>query len=97
MGFVGLGIFMALLFTAWWNASAILSQTQDRPELKWAHDLAQTLQYCLIPYFVSGAALNMAYFDLAYVIFALLAALRTQVGAPGHERLALPTVAISTR
>ena len=33
----------------------------------------------LIPYVVSGAALNMAYFDLSYAIFALLAALRMQV------------------
>jgi len=31
----------------------------------------------LVPFIVSGAALNMAYFDLAFAIFALAAVLKT--------------------
>jgi probable O-glycosylation ligase (exosortase A-associated) len=83
MGFVGLGIYLALLVTAWRNAKVVLIQTKDNPELKWAHDLARTFQYCMIPYMVSGAALNMAYFDLAYIILACLTVLRLKTKA--HE------------
>jgi len=76
MGFVGLAIYIALLVSAWRNSAIAIRQARDRPELKWAGDLARTLQYSMIPYVVSGAALNMAYFDLAYVVFALLIVLR---------------------
>lgn len=75
MGFVGLGLYLALLFVAWRNASKAIVRTRDRPELKWMTDLARMLQYSLIPYLVSGAALNMAYFDLSYAIIGLLAVL----------------------
>jgi len=77
MGFVGFGIYLLLLFTAWRNTSIAIKQTRDSPELKWAHDLARTFQYSLVPFIVSGAALNMAYFDLAFAIFALAAVLKT--------------------
>ena len=92
MGFIGLAIFLALLATAWRNASVTLKRTRDRPELRWANHLARTFQYCLIPYVVSGAALNMAYFDLAYVIFALLAVLReeTAQNAEAESRVRIP-------
>jgi hypothetical protein len=85
MGFVGLAIFLAILIVAWRNASAVLSITRERPELSWANHLARSLQYAVIPYIVSGAALNMAYFDLSYTIFALLAGLRLHVEARAAE------------
>jgi probable O-glycosylation ligase (exosortase A-associated) len=79
MGFIGLGLFVGILVVAWRNASVVQVRTRARPELKWANDLARALQYSLIPYVVSGASVNMAYFDLSYAIFALLAALRLHV------------------
>lgn len=79
MGFVGLGLFVGILIVAWRNASIVLSYARERPELKWTGLLARALQYSLIPYVVSGAALNMAYFDLSYAIFSLLGVLRTLV------------------
>jgi hypothetical protein len=78
MGFFGLAIFVALLVAGWRNSSITIKQAADRPGLRWAGELARTLQYCLVPYVVSGAALNMAYFDLAYIVLALLAVLRRQ-------------------
>jgi probable O-glycosylation ligase (exosortase A-associated) len=86
LGFVGLGIYLALLLTAWRNSTVVLKQTRGNNDLRWANDLARTFQYCLIPYVVSGAALNMAYFDMAYVIFALLAVLRERT-APAPARI----------
>lgn len=79
LGFVGLAIFCAFFVVAWRNTSVAMRLSRDDPDQKWNHDLAMTLQYCLLPYIVSGAALNMAYFDLLYVIFALTVVVRTQV------------------
>lgn len=95
MGFVGLTLFLAILVTAWRNAAVVLARTRDQPEFRWANHLARTLQYCLIPYFVSGAALNLAYFDLAYVIFALLAVLREETASTSTRLVfrAAPTLA----
>ena len=76
LGFVGFALFASLLVTAWRNSSAVIQAARDNSELAWAGRLARTLQYVLVPYLVSGAALSMAYFDLSYAIFALLAVLR---------------------
>ena len=76
LGFVGLGIFLAILISSWRNASATIRAARDRPEWHWARDLAKSLQFTLFAYVVSGAALNMAYFDFMYMVFAVLVALR---------------------
>jgi probable O-glycosylation ligase (exosortase A-associated) len=93
MGFVGLAIYLLLLVTAWRNTSRAIKQTRDVPAMKWAHDLARTFQYCLVPFIVCGAALNMAYFDLAFAIFALAAVLKTITKVPAV--LPMPTIASS--
>lgn len=76
LGFAGLSIFLLLLFSSWRNASVVVRATRDREEWHWARDLALSLQYSLMAYVVSGAALSMAYFDYMYMIFALLVVLR---------------------
>ncbi len=88
MGFAGLAVFLALLIAGWRNASITIRRAADRPGLQWAGDLARTLQYCLVPYIVSGAALNMAYFDLSYIVLALLVVLRrqTETVVPATQR-----------
>ena len=78
-GFIGLFIFLLLGQRAWANSSMIIKQCKNRDHLQWAVQLAQYLQYSLVAFFVAGAALSMAYFELIYVIFALLARLRILV------------------
>jgi probable O-glycosylation ligase (exosortase A-associated) len=82
LGFVGLALYLMLLAVAWRNASLAVAQARSHAEFRWAHDLGRTFQYCLIPFFVSGAALNMAYFDLAFAIFGLAAVLRSLTKVP---------------
>ncbi|MFT3960017.1 putative O-glycosylation ligase, exosortase A system-associated [Propionivibrio sp.] len=82
LGFVGLGLFLAILFTSWRNASNVIRAVRDRPDWHWARDLARTLQYSIFAYVVAGAALNMAYFDFMYMVFAILIALRGLVDCP---------------
>jgi len=82
LGFVGLGLYLLLLAVAWRNASLAIKNALANPEVRWAHDLARTFQYCMLPFIVSGAALSMAYFDLAFVLFALSAVLREETRVP---------------
>lgn len=79
LGLVGTMLYLALALTAWNNSGFIVKKARTKPELAWAADLALALQYSLVAYFVAGAALSMAYFELIFIIFALLASLREVV------------------
>jgi len=62
-GFIGLGLYLAICFAAWRNLKRVLSLTQDREEVRWAKDLAASLQVAMVGFLVGGAALAMAYYD----------------------------------
>jgi probable O-glycosylation ligase (exosortase A-associated) len=110
-GFVGLGLFVLLMFASWRTGSRILSLTKKTPELRWAYDLAAMCQVCLLGYWTGGAFLSLSYFDGYYVIISLLVLTRVVVerelkaaaGSPGaarpadgiHARTALSTRALS--
>jgi probable O-glycosylation ligase (exosortase A-associated) len=86
LGFGGLLIFVLILVTSWRNASAVMRLAKERLEFKWASDLALSLQYSLLAYIVSGAALSLAYFDYSFMVFALLVALRGIVTKPRPQQ-----------
>lgn len=97
LGFVGLAIFLLILFTSWRNAAKIIRAVRDKPEWHWARDLARSLQYSIFAYAVAGGALNMAYFDYMYMVFAILIALRQLVSCPtgnGPAKAGLPAQGI---
>jgi len=71
-GFVGLGLFLALIFFAWRTGTRIIKTVRDQPELKWAENLAAMAQVSLIAYAVGGSFLSLAYYDLYYNVVALL-------------------------
>ena len=85
-GFVGLGLFLAIMATGFNNLRVIRRLTIHRPEWAWAADLAYALRLTLVGYAVSGAALSMAYFELYYVFTTLISLLRkhveTELNAP---------------
>jgi len=70
-GFVGLALFLALLFASWRNCSRARKLTRGNEEMKWAFDLASMLQVALVAYMTAGAFLPMSYFDLSYQLMAL--------------------------
>jgi probable O-glycosylation ligase (exosortase A-associated) len=72
VGFVGLGIFLVILFRAWRSCSKLIKQTAGIPELEWINNLSRAFQVSLLAYAVSGAALNMAYFEMYYVLIVLI-------------------------
>lgn len=88
LGFGGLLIFGALAITTLGNARAIIRQTADKPHLQWAGELARAIEYALVAYYISGAALSMGYFELIYVFMAMLANLRQVVEADSEKKVA---------
>lgn len=75
-GFIGLALFLTVFGLSWRNGGWIVRNTQGRPDLEWARDLAAMCQVSLIGYLVGGAFLSLAYFDLPYYIVAMLIVLR---------------------
>ena len=73
-GFVGLFLFLMILLSAGFNSGWVRRQTRGRLDLRWAYDLASMLQVCLVGYVGAGLFLNKAFFDLIYVIIAIMVA-----------------------
>ena len=75
-GYVGLLLFLLLGFLAWRAGSAIIKNCRDKPDLRWAQDLAAMIQVSMVGYAVGGAFLGLAYFDVPYLLMALLVMLK---------------------
>ncbi len=88
LGFVGLFLFLSVIGVSLWNCRWIVRATRGRPELAWARDLARLSQVSLVIYLVTGAALSMGYFELVYVLVALLSRCRRVVAQAVSTRLA---------
>ncbi len=71
-GFVGLFLFLLLLFLAWTKAGKVRRRTREKVRLKWSFDLSSMLQVSLVGYVAAGLFLDVAYFDLLYVILGLI-------------------------
>jgi probable O-glycosylation ligase (exosortase A-associated) len=71
-GFIGLAFFLVILVLAFWNCQKIRKAASHHPDLAWARDLATMIQLSLLAYCIGGAALSMAYDDVAVIWFLLL-------------------------
>jgi putative inorganic carbon (hco3(-)) transporter len=73
-GFAGLLIFLMFWWSTWRSAAWVARNAGAYEETRWASDLAKMLQVSLFGYFVGGAFLSLAYFDLPYDIMVVVAA-----------------------
>lgn len=71
-GFVGLAIFLSLGIATLAKAESLRKQTVAIPELLWMHVLATMVQLSILGYAVCGLFLGLAYFDLYYMLVALV-------------------------
>jgi putative inorganic carbon (HCO3(-)) transporter len=78
-GFMGLGLYLAILAVSFRKISRLARQVKGQPELKWASELASMVWLSLLVFCLSGAALSMAYYDLFIVLLGLLLALQGQL------------------
>ena len=94
-GYVGLALYLLLMYLGWRQAVWVIRQTRDRIDLLWAQDFARTMQVAMVGFAVGGAALSMAYYDGYLVLIVMTVILRNivakEVGAeaaPGARRFA---------
>ena len=66
-GFLGLGIYLTILLLAFLNCRKIRMATRNKPDLAWARDLAKMIELSLVAFCVGGAALSLAYYDMALI------------------------------
>jgi probable O-glycosylation ligase (exosortase A-associated) len=71
-GFIGFGIFMAIMGFTWMKGNSIIRLTKRNCELKWANDLAAMTQVSMIGYASCGAFLGLSYFDLYWHLVAIM-------------------------
>ena len=88
-GFLGFAIWCAITVVGVLNSYRVMRLTRDRPELRWAYDLARMVQVSIVAYAVAGAFLPIAYWD---VYFTVLVALQMTLVVVRRE-LAIPEVA----
>jgi probable O-glycosylation ligase (exosortase A-associated) len=80
-GFVALALFLMLLFGSLVRLQRIRKRVSAGSDQAWIAPFAAALQISLIGYIVSGAFLSSAYFDLAYLFYALIAVFDREVRA----------------
>jgi putative inorganic carbon (HCO3(-)) transporter len=71
-GFTGLILFVLMLATAWLMAIRTRRAARKIASLAWAADLARANQISIVVYAVAGAALSLVYFELLYIVLALI-------------------------
>lgn len=78
-GFPGLILFLAIWFITWRHAVWLRVHAAKIPEAQWCADLGSMAQVSLVGFFVGGAFLSLAYFDLPYYVMMMVAIARVWV------------------
>ena len=65
-GWIGLILFLMILFITWHKVSTVAKLTKNIEALKDYYILSSMLKLSFIAYFVGGAFLNLSYFDLPW-------------------------------
>lgn len=78
-GFIGLGLFCLLHTIALRYGTKVRALAKDRPDLRWASDMAGALRVSLIVYLVTGAVLPIPYLEFPYLLIGCLSALHATV------------------
>lgn len=75
-GFVGLGLFCALIIAVWRSCAAVQKRARGREDLAWAGDLGHAIQVALVAYVVGGSFVSIATTPFLFVLAALAAGTR---------------------
>jgi putative inorganic carbon (HCO3(-)) transporter len=69
LGFPGLLLFLLFWGLVWREAGRLRTRSRGDPESQWAHALGSMVQASLTGYFIGGAFLDIAFWDLNYYLF----------------------------
>ncbi len=96
-GYVGLVLFLSVLFSCHLTCWQLRRKARRVPQLEWMVPYTEMIQVALVAYMVSGAFLAMGYFDYFWQIVAMTAILRIlyrkEVRAMATEEPAVPVMA----
>lgn len=65
-GWIGLMLFSLIYLLAWRNAGWVIARCRNHSALGWAVDLMAMTRLSIVAFFVGGAFLSLAYFDLPW-------------------------------
>ena len=85
-GFGGLVLFLLLWILTWRCAGWLRANAAKIPEAHWCADLGAMVQVSLFGYFVGGAFLSLAYFDLPYDLMMMVVVARVWVASKAWKR-----------
>lgn len=74
-GFIGLFLYLMLGISTYRLAGSLKKLTQDREDILWIRDLGRMIQVSFWGFFVGGAFLSLAYWDIPYYLLVLVVAL----------------------
>jgi probable O-glycosylation ligase (exosortase A-associated) len=80
-GFVGFGIFVAIIGVALTNARWLQRNSAKKPELLWANQLGRMLQASIIGFCAGGSFASLAMYDGFYILVVITAAARQLLAA----------------
>lgn len=98
-GFVGLGLYLGCLASAFLKAGAVVRRARRAGAPEWLRTLATMLQLSIFAFALGGAALSFAYVDLIFCLFGLVlvvekrllpATLRSMAASAAPGAAALP-------
>lgn len=75
-GFPTFFIWLSMIIVGVINTRWLMRRTRGIPDLKWANDLARSVQASIIAYVVAGSFLSLSYWDYFFMILVALAATR---------------------
>jgi probable O-glycosylation ligase (exosortase A-associated) len=97
LGLPGMLLFLGILALAFWECRKIVRMARGQPSLVWAADLARMLQISLVVYVTTGSALSLGYFEMYYIILALLSRISRTVQQTLIEQARLANAETLTR
>ncbi len=71
-GYVGLFLFLTMLFSGWFAGGSTARRFRKYKETEWIGDLAGAIQLSLVGYAVGGLTVNIAAFDLFYHLLIMI-------------------------
>jgi len=90
-GFLGLALFLGILASSLRATRSLHRSAKDWPDAQWIGAYAVAINVGLIGFMVSGAFLNLAWFDLIWLYVGLLAVLKREL-----QELSLPVPITTT-
>jgi putative inorganic carbon (HCO3(-)) transporter len=85
-GWIGLILFVSILYGAWRKLSTVIKATNGNNEMKNVNDLAKMVQVSLLAYLSGGAFLSLSYFDLPWHIVSFSVLLERYMVNPSLDK-----------